>query len=206
MATPRPATAAPRTLAPRATLAPALRPAGEVRLEIAPGTVARYLVREQLAGVSLPSDAVGTTSGVNGQVVLGPGNVVQGDGSRFIVDLATLRSDESRRDNYVRRNTLDTARFPTAEFVLRSVRGLAWPLPESGDAKFQLVGDLTVHGVTKSVAWDAAAAFIKDGITGKATTSFSFGQFGMQTPAVFVVVSVDDNIRLELDFKLVRGS
>lgn len=204
--TPRAATSPVSTVVPRATLAPpVLRAAGEVRLEIAPGTVARYLVREQLAGVSLPNDAVGTTTAVKGQVLLGPGNTVQGDESRFTVDLTTLKSDDSRRDNYIRRNTLDTGRFPTAGFVLREVRGLASPLPESGAANFQLEGDLTVRGVTSSVVWNAAGTFILEGIIGTATTSFPFSQFGMRAPAVFVVVSVEDNIRLELDFQLVRS-
>ncbi len=125
-----------------------------------------------------------------------------GDQSKFIVDLTTLQSDDSRRDNYVRRNALDTARFPAAEFVLREVRGLAAPLPASGPAQFQLVGDMTVHGVTSGVVWDVTATFTAGGATGKATTKFPFSQFAMQIPRVFLVVSLEDNIRLELDFRL----
>jgi polyisoprenoid-binding protein YceI len=162
-------------------------------------------VREQLAGANLPNDAVGVTTAVQGQVLLGPGNTVQSDQSRFSVDLTTLKSDDSRRDNYLRRSTLETSRFPSAEFVLREVRGLALPLLAGAEAEFQLVGDLTVHGVTSSVVWNATGAFTSDGVTGKAATSFPFSQFGMSAPRVFVVVSVEDNIRLELDFRLVRA-
>lgn len=173
--------------------------------------MARYLVREQLVGANLPNDAVGSTTAVQGQIVLA-GGTVQAEQSRFTVDLSTLQSDDSRRDNYVRRSSLETTRFPTAEFVLREVRGLATPLPVSGPAQFQLAGDLTVHGVTSSVVWDTTAIFTTDGTTGtaggatgKAATSFPFSQFGMQIPRVFVVVSLEDNIRLELDFRLARA-
>ena len=37
------------------------------KLEITTGTTARYKVREQLAGISFPSDAVGTTSAATGR-------------------------------------------------------------------------------------------------------------------------------------------
>ena len=177
---------------------------GPVRLELGRGTVARYLVREQLAGANLPNDAVGSTTAVKGQIVLS-GGTVQAAQSRFTVDLSTLQSDDSRRDNYVRRSSLETTRFPTAEFVLREVRGLAAPLPARGPAQFQLAGDLTVHGVTSSVVWETTATFTADGATGKAATSFPFSQFGIQIPRVFLVVSLEDNIRLELDFRLVRA-
>jgi len=41
------------------------------------GTTARYKVREQLTGVSFPSDAVGTTQSVTGVVVVNPdGSIV----------------------------------------------------------------------------------------------------------------------------------
>ena len=39
----------------------AVDPSRPQRLEIKAGTTARYKVREQLAGVAFPSDAVGTT-------------------------------------------------------------------------------------------------------------------------------------------------
>ena len=179
--------------------------AGQLRLDVAQGTVARYLVQEQLAGANLPNDAVGVTSAVTGQVLLGPDGAVHSDQSRFTVDLTTLKSDDSRRDNYLRRSTLETSRFPKAEFVLQEVRGLALPLPVGAEAQFQLLGDLTVHGVTSSVVWNATGAFTAEGVTGKAATSFPFRQFGMSVPRVFVVVSVEDNIRLEVDFRLVRA-
>ncbi len=201
--TPPPPTVAPPAPTPVHTPAPA--PGGQVSLELGQSTVARYRVREQLAGANLPNDAVGETTAVKGQLVLGPGNAIIGDASKFTVDLGGLRSDETRRDNYVRRSALDTAQFPTAEFVLRELRGLAAPLPASGAAQFQLVGDMTVHGVTSSLVWDATAIFTADGATGKATTGFPFSRFEMQVPRVALVLSLEDNIRLELDFRLVKG-
>src|SRR5262245_42030908 len=70
----------------------------------------RYRVREQLVGLSFLKDAAGATNAVEGAIAFdAQGRLVPGE-SRFMVDLRTLRSDESRRDNYVRRNTLETDR------------------------------------------------------------------------------------------------
>ncbi|MBM3943790.1 MAG: YceI family protein [SAR202 cluster bacterium] len=178
----------------------------QVRLEVAEGTTARYMVREQLANLSLPNDAVGTTRAVTGSISLRKDNAVLAEESKFNVDLTNLQTNDSRRDNYVRRNTLETSRFPNAEFVAREIKGLTAPLPVQGKAQFQLTGDLTLHGVASPVTWDVAGDFTQQGFTGKATTAFPFSQFGLKIPSVFLVVSVEDNIRLELDLNLVRKS
>ena len=117
---------------------------------------------------------------------------VQLDRSKIVVDLRTLRSDEARRDNFLRQNSLESNRFPRAEFVIRQVSGLSSPLPESGEAAFQLHGDMTLHGVTAPVTWDVIASFEPDGVTGQATTTFQFSDFDMSKPSLFFIISVEE--------------
>ena len=84
--------------------------AGQVRFELAPaGNEARYRVKEQLAGVNLPGEAVGATSAITGVVVLTPTGAVVPGTSSFVVDITGLKSDSARRDGYIQRNTLQTA-------------------------------------------------------------------------------------------------
>ena len=167
---------------------------------------ARYRVREQLAGFSLPNDAVGTTRAVEGSVVLdAQGRVVASD-SRFTVDLRQLQSDERRRDNYIRRNTLETDRYPMVVFVPTEVRGLSVPPPRAGTATLGLVGDLTVRDVTKPVTWETTAAFRGGEVAIRAATTFSFADFGLRIPRVASVLSVEDRIRLEIDLLLAASA
>lgn len=176
-----------------------------VRLETAPGSKASYRVREQLAGFDLPNDAVGTTEAVAGSLVLAADGTFDRDRSRLTLDLATLTSDQSMRDNYVRNRTLEVEKFPKADFVPRRVQGLALPLASAGQVSFQIVGDLTVHGVTAESTWAVTATLAPDGVTGRATTSFPFSTFGLQIPKLARLLSVDDNIRLDLDLVLSRA-
>ncbi len=184
---------------PEPVAAPDLR-VGEVAVVIGEGSRARYRVLEELARVGFPTDAVGETPDATGLMVFGADGALQPDRSRLEVDLRTLESDSSRRDRYVRNNTLETSSFPTAVFVPREAQGLAWPMPSSGEVTFQLAGDMTVHGVTKPLVWEVTAQLDGESATGQAKTSFTFEEFGMAIPRVFIVLSVENNIRLELDF------
>src|SRR5919197_3405140 len=152
-----------------------------------PKSVVTVRVREQLARVPAPSDAVMTTSAVSGALLVRPDGSFA-SGSKIDVDLTTLKSDESRRDDFVKRQTLETSRYPTATFVPVQAEGIPAPLTASGEWKATLVGDLTIHAVTKRISWDATVKRSGADVTGTATTHFTFEDFGMQPPSAAVVL------------------
>jgi polyisoprenoid-binding protein YceI len=161
---------------------------------------ASYHAHEQLVGRTLPSEAVGTTPGVSGSIALAADGTIVADQSKISVDLSKLQSDESRRDNFIKGNTLQTSRYPMATFIPTAVQGLPNPLPTSGQATFQLLGDLTVHGVTKPVTWQVSAQFGDSTVTGDATSAINITDFGMTPPKAGPVLSIEDGLTLELAF------
>ena len=165
---------------------------------------ASYHAHEQLVGRSLPTEAVGSTSSVSGSLVLAADGSIVADQSNISVDLSKLQSDESRRDNFIKSSTLQTSRFPMATFVPREAQGLPSPLPTSGQATFQLVGDLTVHGVTRPATWQVTAQFGDGTVSGNATTSVNISDFGMSPPKAGPVLSIEDGLTLELAFTAAR--
>jgi polyisoprenoid-binding protein YceI len=167
---------------------------------------ASYHARETLVGNELPTDAVGTSKSVSGSIVFGPDGSLLPDQSQVSVDLSQLQSDEDRRDNLIKRQTLDTGHYPMATFVPRQVEGLPVPLPSSGQATFQLSGDLTVHGVTKPVTWQVTAQFAGSSVTGSATTAVKITDFGMTPPKAGPVLAIEDGLTLVLDFTATRGA
>jgi polyisoprenoid-binding protein YceI len=180
-------------------------PAGAVRLTLSEdASKASYRAREQLVGRALPNDAIGTTQAVSGAIVLNQDGTVLGDQSAITVDLRSLQSDESRRDGFIQRSTLQTDQYPTATFVPRAVEGLPSPLPTSGTAMFQLSGDLTVHGATRPVTWEVAAQFDQQAISGTANTTFKLTDFGMTPPKAGPVLSIEDSLGLQVDFHFTR--
>jgi polyisoprenoid-binding protein YceI len=171
---------------------------------VAEQSEARYRVREQLAGLSLPNDAVGITQAISGTIVANGDGTIDSSHSSFEVDLSTLTSDRSQRDNFLRNNTLRTNQYPLTVFVPTSISSFPEPLPESGQVSFILIGDLTVLDVTKPVEWEVNGNLQGDIFRGSATTSFTFDYFELVQPRVASVLSIEDNIGLEVDFTLQR--
>lgn len=158
-------------------------------------------VREQLVGVSLPSDAVLTAAGAKGSFDLHADGTFT-SASKITFDLATLSSDERDRDNFVKRDTLQVTQFPTAEFVPTKTSGLTLPLAASGTFTFTLTGNMTIKGKTHEVTFDVTAKRDGSDLTATATAnpSWKFGDFGMTAPSVpFRVLSVTDEIRATID-------
>lgn len=180
--------------------APASTPTA-LSLKIRSGSEARYRVKEQLAGRNLPNDAVGVTTDVMGTIAFDVKGRIVAEQSRITVDVSTLKSDASPRDRYIRNSSLESNIFPVALFKAMATEGLSWPIPTSGEYAFQLLGEMTVHGVTKPLTWDVTAQFGDSRVTGQAKTSFKFGYFDMTIPRAFIVVSVEDNVQLEIDLQ-----
>lgn len=66
------------------------------------------------------------------------------------IDTASVNSNHAERDKHLRdADFLDVAKFPKATFISKSVT-------PSEDGRAKVVGDLTLHGVTKEVAIEAA--------------------------------------------------
>ena len=208
-----PAGASAQTAAPKATAKSAAakqasaKPAAaaqstRLRFLVAPtGNEARYRVREQLVGKDLPNDVIGVTKDVSGRLIVEPdGRVIQ-DSSKIVVQVATLKTDQTRRDNYLRRRTLETEKYPTVELVPTTFAGISSPIAPGTSRSFSLTGNLTIHGVTRPTTWQVTARAEGSDVVGKATTAFTFKDFSLDQPRVPIVMSVADTVRLEYDFR-----
>ena len=164
------------------------------------GSEALYRINEQLARRDLPNDAVGTTSDIEGQIVFSADGTVDAELSKITVGVRSLQSDSGRRDSYIQRNSLESNQHPEVTLAVTELRGLSWPLPTSGEASFEMVGELTIRDQTRSVTWETTATFTESGVNGLAKTVVTFEQYEMTQPRVAIVLSVADEIRLEISF------
>jgi polyisoprenoid-binding protein YceI len=171
--------------------------AGEWR--VAADSVAGYRVREQLANLPAESDAVGRTSDVTGAITVEK----NGDGARLTagtltVDTTTITSDEGRRDNRLRSEGLQTDQFPTATFVLTEAIDVPAAALAGTASDIALVGDLTLHGVTKSVRIPAQAQLADGRIQVAGSLTFLLADFDIRAPNVGgFIISIADEGELE---------
>jgi polyisoprenoid-binding protein YceI len=171
------------------------------------GSEAGYRVREQLANLPAESDAVGRTSDVTGSITL----VAAGDGAQLTagdltVDTTTITSNESRRDNRLRTEGLQTDQYPTATFKLTQPVDIPAAALTGATTDLTLVGDLTLHGVTKAVEIPAQAQIANGQIAVSGSISFPLSDFRIQTPNVGgFIVSIADQGAMEFLVVFAKG-
>ena len=163
-------------------------------------TEVRYRVRERLVGKDLDNDAIGVTRAVSGQIALAADGSVVPDESKITIDVTGLKSDQDRRDGFVRRRLLVTDSFPSVIFAPTAIKDGPTTIPASGNGTFTLVGNLTVRGVTRPTTWTVKARYLPTSVLGSAATAFTFSDFTITQPRVPIVLSVSDTIKLEGDF------
>ena len=188
----------PATATPTPTAAATAPQANAITWTVDAASKATVRVREQLVRLPAPNDAIITIGGAQGSFTLNPDGSFA-SGSRISVDMTTVTTDDRQRTDSIRRDPLEVTRFRTSELVPKTATGLSLPLTRSGDFAFQLTGDLTLHGVTKSVTFDVKATRSNGKLTATATAdpSWKFGDFGMHVPSTFSVLSIVDEIRME---------
>ena len=174
-------------------------PAGARRFAIVPErSLATIRVREQVAAIPAPGDAMLTTRAFTGAVVLLPDGGFA-TGSSFAADLDTLKSDEPLRDEWIKFNTLNTRVYPRAEFTLARVSGMPMPIAAQGEWAATLEGTMKIHGVERQVTWPVQVTRSGNEVRVLGATAFKFGDYGMTVPANRLILSVVDDVRLEID-------
>ena len=143
--------------------------------------------------------AVGTTNAVAGDILVDPANLPASQVGEIVVDISQLRTDEPMRDNAIRREWLQSARYPLARFNNGRITGIPATVTEGQPFKFQITGDMTVRLVTKPVTWDAEATIEGDTLRATATTRLKMSDFGVEPPSL-LDLRVEDDVELTLDF------
>jgi polyisoprenoid-binding protein YceI len=153
-----------------------------------------YRVREQLVGVG-GHTAVGRTAKVSGSLTLTGATV---NDVQITADLTALASDDSHRDDQLRRQAIQTDTYPTAMFKTIQPIDLGSLPAEGKSVTVNATGALTLHGVTKTVQITLQAERRGGIIAVTGTLPIVFGDYGFKGPNSFSVVSVDDHGTMEL--------
>lgn len=80
------------------------------------------------------------------------------------IDMDSLKTDQEKLDNHLKTDDFfDVKKYPTATFVSKEIRtGGAW------ENSHTIVGDLTMHGVTKTIEFPATIKIENGVVLGKA--------------------------------------
>ena len=115
------------------------------------------------------------------------------------IDVASLSTGIKKRDDHVLSDEmLGAAKYPTITFKSTKV------VP-GGKGRAKVHGDLTIHGVTKSVTIPIQARWSAGAIEAAGSITFPFSDFGMTAPSIGGFVTVQDHATMEFDLHFVRS-
>jgi polyisoprenoid-binding protein YceI len=155
-----------------------------------------YLADEKLARLPTGSTAKGTTNKITGEFHLTEDGLDPSKPTTFTVDLTSITSDNSRRDERMH-GALETSKYPTTTFTASGIRGLPAEFG-TADTVLQLTGTLDLHGVQKEVTWELKVKRDGDILSVLGTTAFKYADFNITKPDIAGVVSVDENVTLQV--------
>jgi polyisoprenoid-binding protein YceI len=153
-----------------------------------------YRVQEQLANIG-GNTAVGRTPDVSGSLTIAGTKVTA---VTVEANLATLQSDDNRRDGQLSRQGLETSRFPTATFTLTSPIDLGSVPADGVEIDVSASGQLTLHGQTKAVQIPLKARLSGSTIVVTGSLEIAFADYGISKPNSFAVLSIADTGTIEL--------
>ncbi len=183
---PAPVTEAPADGAPAA---------GATTWEVTSDSELGYRVKEILFGVD--TEGVGRTNEIVGWMTIAGTTVTDAE---FVVDVASITSDEGRRDNQFRGRIMSTDEFPTATFVLTEPIELGVEPSDGATVATTATGELTLRGVTNTVTFDVNAQQEGGRIGVLGAIPVVFADYGIANPSIGGITTEDEGL---LEFVLV---
>lgn len=154
-----------------------------------------YRVKEILFGVD--TAGVGRTNQIDGTITIEGTQVTSGE---FVVDVASISSDDNRRDGQFRGRIMSTDEFPDATFALTEPIELGTDPVDGAQVTTSASGQLTLRGVTNPVTFDVEARLDNGRIGVLGNIPVVFADYGIDNPSTAGITTEDNGL---LEFVLV---
>lgn len=210
-ATPTAPEAAPSSVpAVKPTTVPVAETEDRIFVVDAPLSIARYRVDEEFFNGAVTNlgktlgffTAVGWTRDIEGEIRL---SQTEAGGLAFesgviTVEISTLQSDDSRRDERIQERHLESLKFPFAEFVITTVEGFPTDYVEGEEVQLTLIGDLTIRDQTRQETFIATVRLEGDTLSGSAETEINMVDYGFDPPEITGFLKAQDPATIEFEF------
>lgn len=160
---------------------------------------ARFSIDEVLRGS--PFTVVGTTDQVAGQIAVDPTDPTTAQLGTILINARDFATDSNNRDNAIKNEILQTNTYEYITFTPSGISGLPESVAAGESVTFQVTGDLTMLDQTHPVTFEITLTPVSDSeMTGTATATILYTDWGIQIPEVPMVTGVEDQVILELAF------
>jgi polyisoprenoid-binding protein YceI len=165
---------------------------------------ARFLIDEVLNGAD--KTVIGVTDQVAAEIAVNFDDPAGTQVGTIQVNARALVTDNDFRNRAIKNQILRTDEFEFVVFTPTGISGLPAEIGLGETYAFQITGDLTVREVTRQVTFDAQATLTsRNSMTGSASTTILYADYGIVIPQARSVTSVEDEVILEIDFVAEAG-
>jgi polyisoprenoid-binding protein YceI len=152
---------------------------GQWRVVPSTDSIVGYRVEEVLFGQN--TEGVGRTKDVNATLIIENNTVTAGS---FTVQMGTLMSDAANRDRQFNNRIMETAKYPTATFVLSSPITLPANSAVGAVVNATATGDLTLRNITKTVTFPLQAQVEGTRFNVVGNITIVFDEWGIPEPSI----------------------
>jgi polyisoprenoid-binding protein YceI len=180
----------------------AAAPANTIDFKLVPGeSQVSYTVQETLFNQNNKlNTAIGVTKQVTGDIYGNKADPSQSKIGTITVDISQFTSDRAMRDNFIRRNFLESSKYPLAIFTPTSVDGMPKSYTDGQSYSFKVTGNLTAHNVTKPVTFAVTASLSGTTLSGTASTTIKMSDFGVGPITLAGMLQTQDDVKLDMKF------
>lgn len=162
-------------------------------------------VTEPLARMRDNPDTTGTFQILSGEVDGDPNNLTATGHVSLEIDATSYDSGNSTRDRHVIHSALETFNYSGINFVSTRIENVNVVAPGAmGSAT--IVGNLTLHGVTREMSIPVDLSMSPDGIfDARGEVTFDYTDFGISPPRLLVLVA-GKLVKIEFQIRAERPS
>ncbi|OGG54797.1 MAG: hypothetical protein A3F84_21800 [Candidatus Handelsmanbacteria bacterium RIFCSPLOWO2_12_FULL_64_10] len=153
---------------------------------------------------------IGTTNQVVGEIQVDPDNITASPKVSFEVDLASIDTGIQLRNQHMREQYLNTAKYPKITFALDRVDKASQSKLAGGQViDIDGVGTFTLHGVTRQEPVHVRATYLKESADTRlkmpgnllrvaASFNLKLSDYKIPIPQM-VILKLDENIKVDVD-------
>jgi polyisoprenoid-binding protein YceI len=152
-------------------------------------SVLGYRVKEVIAGQKV--EGIGRTSAITGSLTIAGTQVTDVD---LTVDMATFKSDKSRRDGQFNSRIMAVSEFPKGTLKLKSPIDLGKVPADKEEIKAKATATLTLRGTAKEVTFDVIARRNGANVEVNGSIPILFSDYGIPNPSIGPITTEDNGL------------
>lgn len=158
-------------------------------------------VSEPISAITDNTNVTSTLRVLSGEIEGDPKNPAATGKVKLVVDATSFQSGNQMRNKHILGDSLETADYPTIEFDSTALKDVELT-PQGDGGNATVLGNLTLHGVTRPIGVPLEASLDPDGgFTAWGEFSVDYTDYGIKPPRLLFALPVGKEVKISFRIK-----